>query len=224
MPRAIPPSVEAYRVDIGKLKTLRINQRKLPDDLEPIDLDEIQGNRKERNRALASRGVTVERVLETHLQNLQAMHYIGVGSGNKREIIAVPDYATRQKAVEQAEKILEIVPRDTDAATQPIVNILVDVEKRAKIEGLTGRDLMTGEVLDVQAVPALDAGQEEEDATRTLGDRELGAEDEPGLESRGEEYPSSAEPPEQLWDAGSGESVRAFLSRNGSPSEIDFGF
>ena len=110
------------------------------------DLAIAQKDREARNRLLAYYGLDIATIIRKHRENLDAVSFIAVGQGNDRKLIKVPDFKTRQKAVEQAEKLLGMLPSDEEGDSGRPLVLNLRQETVLKVERLKGGPLNIVEV------------------------------------------------------------------------------
>ncbi len=160
-------------IDLSSVQQVRAPKRSKKLRVPTVDLSRIQEDRVSRNKVFEQLGITASLVLQRHVDNLDAVSFLTIGHGSARKIYAVPDYKTRQKAVEAAEKLLGLLRGDEDlAASQPVIISLLP-ETRLKVEKLIGEPLQleSGEITEMQPqTPATAEPNETETADDTYTD------------------------------------------------------
>lgn len=201
MPDPVETQADVYEIDLDSLPVI-VNGR-LQYDGRPLEADQSkelaksQTDREARNEMLARYGISPELVLTRHRENLDAVTYMAIGQGEKRRIVAVPDFKTRQKACDQGEKLLALLPTDEKGDSgRPVVLVLSDAIRR-KAEGLKGSPL---DIVDVTSEPQ--TSDETETVYERLGIAGPGGGDEYGSPIRREEDSEGAPLAGQADDAG----------------------
>ena len=193
-------------IDLSSVQQVRAPKRSKKLRVPTVDLSRIQEDRVSRNKVFEQLGITASLVLQRHVDNLDAVSFLTIGHGSARKIYAVPDYKTRQKAVEAAEKLLGLLRGDEDlAASQPvIINLMPDT--REKVEKLIGEPLQleSGEITEMQPqTPAIAEPNETETADDTTleGNRIVERADQPDPQPGGQDDRESVDRIEQAGDA-----------------------
>ena len=209
--KKVPSKVasEIVEIDLSSVRLARALKRRKKLNTPIIDLSRIQEDRVSRNQVFEQLGITAGVVLQRHVDNLDAMSFLTIGHGSARKVYAVPDYKTRQKAVEAAEKLLGLIHEDKDLeASRPVViNLLPGT--REKVEALIGETLQLapGEIVDVQPQTPATA---ETNETETVDDAYTDTLEASRVPERGDQQrpqpgvqddPESVERPEQAGDA-----------------------
>ena len=152
--KAIPADA-VYIVDLKSLPVVRngvvgesVGEEVVADHSK--DLAIAQKDREARNRLLAYYGLDIATIIRKHRENLDAVSFIAVGQGNDRKLIKVPDFKTRQKAVEQAEKLLGMLPSDEEGDSGRPLVLNLRPETVLKVERLKGGPLT---IVDVESEP-----------------------------------------------------------------------